>query len=79
MVQSKTYMVGGMPISGVDDFSVMVTEELNVLVDDGNDFVAISNGKSSAWAEIVLNVNHYQKRMLANFNQHTSPANTSLK
>jgi hypothetical protein len=53
-----------MPISGIDDVGVVTSKELNVLVDCGNDFVAIRNGKGPAWAEVVLYIHNDESTML---------------
>jgi len=45
-----------MPIPSVDYFPVMISEELNVLVYDGDDFVAVGDREGAAWAEVVLDV-----------------------
>jgi hypothetical protein len=59
-----------MPISSIDDLGAAASKELNVLVDDGNDFVAVRDWKGAAWAEIILNVNNDERGVLVNLNWH---------
>jgi hypothetical protein len=60
-------MVGRMPIPSVNDWGTDFPKELNVFVDDRDNFVAVQNRQGSAWAEVILNVHNNQSGVVVDF------------
>jgi hypothetical protein len=57
-------VIDRMPVPREDYWSIRFAEFLNVLVQHRDDLIAISYGKRSARAKVVLNVHDNQSRML---------------
>jgi len=68
-----------MPVSREDYWRPGITEFSYVFVESGDDFISIRNCKRAARAEVVLDVNNYQRRTFVNMNFQLLPPMRPLR